>query len=91
MSVFAFSRQDGVAETRLAGFCQVKSQQNGCGCSNSEACVAVSRRDKLWAGNGGQKGLAGVLGRIWRLVGAFVATKVLARQDYGKRHGHSFL
>ena len=29
MPVFAFSRQDGLGKTRLAGFCQVKSRQKG--------------------------------------------------------------
>ena len=30
MSVFFFFRQDSVAKTKLAGFCQVKSRQKEC-------------------------------------------------------------
>jgi hypothetical protein len=48
MSVFFFFRQDSVAKTKLAGFCQVKSRRNECPVTDFKARIAFSKRDKLW-------------------------------------------
>ena len=75
MSVFAFSRQDGVAETRLAGFCQVKSRQKGRRITQFKAVygsvrlgqAGLARRGAwaLWAGYGGLAGRL-VPQRFWQ-------------------------
>ena len=41
MSVFAFSRQDGVGKRSFVGFCQVRSRQKGCRVTQFKAVCGV--------------------------------------------------
>ena len=76
MSVFAFFRQDGVDETRFAGFCQVKSRQKGRRITQFKAVYGSARFGQaglawrgawaLWAGYGGLKGRL-VPRRFWQV------------------------
>ena len=75
MSVFAFSRQDGVGETRFAGFCQVRGRPKGRRITQFKVVygsvpfgqAGLARRGAwaLWAGYGGLTGRL-VPRRFWR-------------------------
>ena len=104
MSVFAFSRQDGVGRTRFAGFCQVRSRQKGRRITQFKAAHGSVRFGQagltwrgvraLWAGYGGLEG-RWVPRRFWRgwTIGKGMATAFdearLAKRRVRRKEGVS--
>ena len=80
MSVFAFSRQDGVGKTSFVGFCQVKSRPKGSCVTHFKAVYGSVPFGQA----GGLERRTGVVGRIWRLREAFDAKKVWLGLTMGK-------